>query len=359
MSARQLSGIEQRLIDTARRLAVDYAAGQLSNAELRIEMRRAIAEAHTAAMLAGTGANRSAEIDAALRETISAAYDTLDAALAIIESADPDESEITRRLEAFVADLETTQERGEQLTENPVSPLVPVAIGAGLAALIGLARRAGQGQAPTPPTPAPGANIGRVTLPRVDSSIAAQLYGRMTANVDSLAGQLARGEITLDAWYDAMRRQVIQAHSGMYRIGAGRALSEDDRARLNARISRQLEYLDNWRGELEGAESYSEAGIARRGRMYMDATNASIQEGRLAAIGLPALPALPGDGTTVCRTNCQCNWRIVQLEGNGNYDAYWRLNPAEHCDTCLERAEKWSPIRIRAGVLGPYARIFD
>lgn len=358
MSSQPLSAVEQRLIDTARRLAAAYAAGQASIEQVRADMRRAIATSHTAAMLIGTGANRSAEIDTALRAAIESAYAELDRALDAIEGAD--ERETALRLEAFADRLETTQQEGERLTENPPSPLVPIAIGAGLSALLGLAARRRAGQPVPSPTPAqPGANIGRITLPRVNTGTAQSLYTRFIASVDELAGALARGDISLDAWRDGMRRQVLVSHGSMYRTGAGRALTPEDQARLNARIQRQLEYLDGFYDDLSGREELSEAYIRNRARMYMDATNASLQEGRLASIGLPALPAIPGDGTTVCRTKCKCNWRIVQIEGDGNYDAYWRLNPAEHCPTCLARAESWSPVRIRGGVLQAYERIFD
>lgn len=356
MSTQPLSAIEQRLLNQVRDYATQYSGGALSIAELRAAMRATIAQAQTAAMLVGTGAQRNGDIDAALRDAINAAWDELDRALQIIETRQPDADEVRRRLEGFADQLEDTQQRGEELAQEPQSPLVPIAIGGALGALIGRViqqRRQPQADAGT------GRFVGRISLPRVDTGIVQRLFNLFGGNVDTLAAQLARGEISLDGWYDAMRRLVIQAHTGMYRAGVGRDLTPEDRQRINARLREQLDYLDRWVRELEGQDQYNEAQIRNRARLYLNATNATLQDARAAAIGLPELPALPGDGTTLCRVNCKCTWRIVQLDGDGNYDVYWRLRPAEHCETCVRRAAAWAPIRIRGGVLGPYEPIFD
>ena len=73
------------------------------------------------------------------------------------------------------------------------------------------------------------------------------------------------------------------------------------------------------------------------------------------------LPAWPGDGTTICLTNCKCRWsiNILSIE-RGDYNATWRLGAAEHCRTCRQRARAWKKLRVRGGELVEgYEPIFD
>ena len=63
------------------------------------------------------------------------------------------------------------------------------------------------------------------------------------------------------------------------------------------------------------------------------------------------LPAFPGDGSTVCLTNCRCNWHIVTRSTDSiitGYDCYWELGHADHCDDCLARSTEWAPLVIYA-----------
>lgn len=347
MSAQQLSALEQRLISTARTLTRQYAADAITLDTIRAVMRDELARDLAAAVLTGTGAQRNAEIDALIQSEVSGAWQELDALIALIDGDNVSASSISTRLEAFADYLEQARDAGDELAQREgVSPLVPIAIGGAIGALIGAAARRG---AQPPAADVPGGAGGRVSLPRVDMGQIGQLTTRLQADMDALSSQLANGELSVDDWYAAMRDQVRRAHGAYYRMGRGTNLTPQDMARLNERLARQYEFLDGWRDELAGGDMRSEAAIRARARMYLDAGNASLQDGRGAAIGLPPLPAVPGDGTTVCRTNCKCTWRIVQLDGAGNYDCYWRLRPAEHCPTCEARAVAWSPIRARGG----------
>jgi len=68
---------------------------------------------------------------------------------------------------------------------------------------------------------------------------------------------------------------------------------------------------------------------------------------------LPELPAYPGDGQTICLTNCACSWQIEEVyEGEvlTGWDCYWTLGivKTEHCDDCLDNTGKWNPLFISA-----------
>jgi hypothetical protein len=80
------------------------------------------------------------------------------------------------------------------------------------------------------------------------------------------------------------------------------------------------------------------------------------------------------NGLFAHNTNCKCRWEIVPVDKKkGDYDAYWRMSDAEHCQTCIERAQRWNPLRIRGlqlelpnvketrlkEIMGEVSRIFD
>lgn len=82
--------------------------------------------------------------------------------------------------------------------------------------------------------------------------------------------------------------------------------------------------------------------IAARSQMYMNSSREAFERGKTRAHGVPPLPAYPGDGQTRCLTNCKCEWVFEPTETGVN--CYWKLNPAEHCDDCLNNAARWNPL---------------
>src|SRR3990167_2381954 len=337
-----LSPAESHLRRRAASLAILLTSGQLTLEQLAAVMRQEIGLALTAAFLAGTGGQRSPELDAALRTAIQREYTELDRLTRLLQQRpDMPAADVQRRLEAFADSLDEAQMEGERLTQQPVSPLIPLAIGGALGAFLERITR-----------PA-----GRTMLPRIDSAGMQRLYTRFQSNMDSLSEALANGELLLDDWHERMRREVRNLHAAFYQAGRGGALTPEDQARLNEIIQRQWDFLGNWRNELTDAEGFTPEAIRNRARMYLYAGNASFQDAAVAALGLPPLPAMPGDGSTVCLTACKCSWQIMRLEGNGDFDCYWRLRPAEHCETCETRASLWSPIQVRGGVVQPFNRV--
>jgi hypothetical protein len=69
----------------------------------------------------------------------------------------------------------------------------------------------------------------------------------------------------------------------------------------------------------------------------------------LQVYDMPELPVMPGDGQTICRAWCKCQLRIAK-SGN-DYDVYWQLGVAEHCEDCVQLSELWNPLRFRNGVI--------
>lgn len=64
---------------------------------------------------------------------------------------------------------------------------------------------------------------------------------------------------------------------------------------------------------------------------------------------VPTLPIEPGDGQTYCGHWCKCTLDVRKAEQD--FDIYWTLHPAEHCEDCLKMAALWKPLRIRNGVI--------
>jgi hypothetical protein len=61
------------------------------------------------------------------------------------------------------------------------------------------------------------------------------------------------------------------------------------------------------------------------------------------------------EGLLSHNSNCKCAWEIETLDKEkGNFNGTWVLDgQAQHCQTCLTRAEQWNPVRIRGGDLQP------
>lgn len=58
------------------------------------------------------------------------------------------------------------------------------------------------------------------------------------------------------------------------------------------------------------------------------------------------------EGIITHNSNCKCSWEVVEVDADaGDYDAYWRRASDDSCQSCLEREARWSPVRIRGGVL--------
>lgn len=181
------------------------------------------------------------------------------------------------------------------------------------------------------------------------------------ALVTALMLELLTGRITVEQWRRLMRVQIRAAHQVSYSLGMATQDVLDAGARLaiDTRIAAQLTFLTGFAALLTstqvGKDNVSEAALIQRAKMYIEASQASLHAGAAQAAGIPLLPAYPGDGTTRCRVYCRCHWRIEQLD-EGDWDCYWQLGYAEHCEHCPRRALAWSPLEIRNGVLQPYYR---
>ena len=176
--------------------------------------------------------------------------------------------------------------------------------------------------------------------------------------ITQLAQRLANEEIDVSTWEEEMQRQIKRLHlhaSVAGRSGDWSAIDSAAVSDMNATVREQLRYLRRWSNELAGVEKeISARQVRNRGRLYGQASSQTFEKSHDAEKGIPQgiLPAYPGDGTTLCLTNCKCRWsfRVINKE-NGDFDCNWRLGAAEHCQTCRDRARSWLGLRIRDGEL--------
>lgn len=173
-----------------------------------------------------------------------------------------------------------------------------------------------------------------------------RLIARLSTLISAATESLERDPSRADDWYDEVARQLRRYTNAAYISGdtSGRDPARDV---VRAYIDTQLKFLGAFRDEIKASEEW-QAAWNSRAEMYAESIKAPWWAG--ATRGW-ALPAQPGDGTTTCLTRCGCAWEIVELAGEGNADAYWRMRADEHCQICEQRASDWAPLRIRNGEL--------
>ena len=167
-----------------------------------------------------------------------------------------------------------------------------------------------------------------------------------------LAGRLRAGELSLADWQREMKRMVkdLQVTSAVAANGGNwGAMTAADWGRAGRACRDQYGYLARFAKDVqERAEKGLEltAAIDTRAKLYAGAGRKTFHSALGKTEGWPDLPAMPGDGSSECLGNCKCYWDVERVEGG--FNCYWRLTPAEHCNTCLERAASWNPLFIKA-----------
>lgn len=165
------------------------------------------------------------------------------------------------------------------------------------------------------------------------------------ARTSELAARLTTGEITATAWQGEMKGIIKQTYIDQYVMAkGGRAqMTQADYGRLGNMLRDQYKYLQGFESDIK-AGKLSPGQIAARANLYVESSTQAYERGRAAALGVPKLPAYPGDGSTQCRSNCRCHWEIVPTDGG--WDCFWRLGDAQHCSGCQVNAGTWSPLQV-------------
>lgn len=169
--------------------------------------------------------------------------------------------------------------------------------------------------------------------------------------VKDLAAKVHNGQLTIVEWRTEMRQAVKDLHTTTTIIarGARENVSFSDWGRVGRRLRDQYGYLTKFAQKLEtGAQAElagignfpSEDYIAARSQLYGGNTNATFW----STITYGLLPQVPGDGQTVCLTNCGCTLRIEDSGDSHTVHVFWVINPAlENCPDCQRLTGEWNP----------------
>lgn len=169
-----------------------------------------------------------------------------------------------------------------------------------------------------------------------------------------LTQRLFNREITVGQWFEEAKANLLRVYSAQYMMAkGGRAnMTPRDWGLVGATLRKQYTpFLRDFAQQIASGAFNEEqvAAAASRLNLYTASSNQAFERGKVEAIapGLN-LPAMPGDGTSICRSRDLCEWIIE--DGGAVWLATWRLNPAaKHCETCLDRAARWNPLRIPKG----------
>lgn len=112
-----------------------------------------------------------------------------------------------------------------------------------------------------------------------------------------------------------------------------RNLSRAERDEIRRAVAGQAPYLRGFAADV-AAGRLSDAQIAARAGLYAGATRATWGKARWSGAGLPAMP---GDGSSECLTQCGCAWAYR----DGAY--YWERGKNDSCPTCISREARWRP----------------
>jgi hypothetical protein len=153
------------------------------------------------------------------------------------------------------------------------------------------------------------------------------------------------GSINIRAFEKQVKSILRDTYKDLYAMGAGgrNGMTPKDWGRLGAMLKEQYRYLNPFLDQIARGD-LSNAQISARLKMYINSANEALWKAYTRDFPLE-LPAYPGDGSTACLVNCQCEWEIIQREDG--YDCFWRLGAAEHCPDCMVRASEWNPYKIR------------
>ena len=177
----------------------------------------------------------------------------------------------------------------------------------------------------------------------------AWLIRELKKRLSDLFDELTASRLTPLEWRNQVKKVLAEYHlagimSGLNtEVVPGKAWNG-----LVEQVNFQIEFLNNFKVEIQDSAEFR-PGWEQRARSYAESIKKPYWTGRTKLL---PLPAMPGEGSQ-CEQGCNCQWDVKPIKADaGDYDAYWRLEPGSaHCQTCLERAAQWSPLRIRDGIV--------
>lgn len=186
-----------------------------------------------------------------------------------------------------------------------------------------------------------GGNVEKEVAPGPEVRDAFLSKPEWSAFSEKSAADVASGAASVQRWQLNFREQLRRAYVNEYvaaRGGLG-AMTQADWGRLGGMLKEQYTWMNRFAEQMARGE-LTEGQVRVRMQMYFDSAREAHSRAHAASWRIE-LPAHPGDGSTICKTNCKCAWDLRETEMG--VDAYWTLGVAEHCPDCMDRAGKWNP----------------
>jgi hypothetical protein len=163
-----------------------------------------------------------------------------------------------------------------------------------------------------------------------------------------LAELVGNNEISSIDWRDRFRQELKEEYirQSIFGRGGRDRMTQSDWGAIGRRLQDQYALLDDITARVAEGE-FSEGQIKVIQQDYINSARQVYERSKAVSQEVPAslLPAMPGDGSTICVSGCKCSWRFEFTETE--ILAYWGLERgAKHCTTCLGRARNWNPYRI-------------
>jgi hypothetical protein len=175
-----------------------------------------------------------------------------------------------------------------------------------------------------------------------------QYIDAVKVKAENLAERVAGGGMNVQQWTLEMRQLVKATYVDEYAMARGgrQMMTQRDWGILGSQIKSQYKFLAGFeRDMMDGKLSEGQARV--RAGMYVESGTQAFERGKAEGLGIPSLPAYPGDGSTQCRANCRCHWQIDDM--GAEWHATWTLGVAEHCGDCVSNASQWAPLVIAKG----------
>jgi hypothetical protein len=165
------------------------------------------------------------------------------------------------------------------------------------------------------------------------------------ADADRLSRQFLNKRINLQEWELGLRREIKDAYINQYMLARGgrNNMTQADWGRVGGLIHGQYRYVHDFGTAIESGK-LSEGQVRARTRMYINGSTRAFERAKSDSLGLPPLRQYPGDGRTVCLTNCQCHPNYKEQEEH--WEVTWVLGEAEHCPDCVRLSEEWTPLVV-------------
>lgn len=166
------------------------------------------------------------------------------------------------------------------------------------------------------------------------------------STVEDLAARLSDQKLSLSAWESAMREHVKSVFVAEAALGRGgrNAMTQSGWGHVGAALKEQYGFLRGFAEEI-GRGTLSEAQIVARGQMYVGASVQAFERGKAASYGDLSLDQYPGDGQSVCLSQCRCF--ITVSETDTQWKVTWHTaGSGETCADCRAQASAWNPLVI-------------